>query len=108
MSDRHQPGVLLLTTFLQGGAGRAIIDLALGMQAAGRRVAVIASRTPAGENCNYTEYLETLCDSGIETLVIDSTFSRDRDHNRTAAAVIAESIDLNEFAVVHAHAATPA
>jgi glycosyltransferase involved in cell wall biosynthesis len=106
MSERR-PGVLLVTTFLQGGAGRAIVDLATGLRVSGRRVAVVTSRTPVGDNCNYAEYLATLGKSGVETVAIDSTFSRERDHNRTAAAVIAEAVDLNEFGVVHAHAATP-
>jgi glycosyltransferase involved in cell wall biosynthesis len=107
MSDTEQPGVLLLTTFLRGGAGRCVTDLAVGMHQTGRRVAVVTTRTAVGDHSNYPEYLHRLRQAGVDHLRIDSTFSRERHHNQAAAAAIASAFDLDEFSVIHAHAGTP-
>ena len=42
--------ILHLATFLQGGAGRVIADLACAQAGAGHRVTVVASRTGAPAN----------------------------------------------------------
>ena len=52
--------ILHLTTFLQGGAGRIIVELAREQQRQGHEVMVVASRRGAPGYGNYQEYLQTL------------------------------------------------
>lgn len=108
MTHKPRPGVLHITTFLQGGAGRAIVDLALGQQASGRRVAVATSRTAVAGFENYPEYVSRLEDAGVPVIQADSAFSRDLTHNLAMVHAIRESLDGEAIGVVHAHAATPA
>src|SRR5688572_30966960 len=70
-------GILHLTTFLQGGAGRAIADLACAQQAAGHRVTVVTSDTAHGEFGNYREYLDRLRAADVALHLCDSLFSRE-------------------------------
>ncbi len=101
-------GLLHLTTFLQGGAGRAICDLALGQRAAGRPVTVVTSRTGAPGYGNYPEYLARIRAAGIPLHEIDSTFQRDFTANLAVVRTLRERIDMATIDVVHAHAGTPA
>lgn len=50
--------ILHLTTFLQGGAGRVVTDLALEQQRAGHDVRVITSATGLNGYCNYDGYID--------------------------------------------------
>ncbi len=75
MMDRLD--VLHLTTFLQGGAGRAIVDLACAQRERGHRVMVVTSLTPQGEFGNYAEYLARLRAAGVTLHLVDSLFTRD-------------------------------
>ena len=47
--------IVHLTTFLQGGAGRCIADLAILQAREGAPVAFVTSSTPVAEYGNYTE-----------------------------------------------------
>ena len=108
MSVAHGRGVLHITTFLQGGAGRAVVSLACAQRARGQDVAVVTSRTaPAGYG-NYPDYLARLREAGVPLLVADSAFSRELSDSLALARTICERFDPCRFAIVHAHAATPA
>jgi L-malate glycosyltransferase len=100
--------ILHLATFLQGGAGRCITDLAVRQRRAGTPVMVVASATGEADYGNYPEYLRRLDDAGVEVLLHDSLFKRDFAKllavvDRVAHTASAEAID-----VMHAHAAMPA
>lgn len=99
--------IVHLTTYLQGGAGRAITDLACAQRATGSRVLVMTSATGVPGYDNYRHYLEQLASADVEVLVQDSLFSRDASLNQRALerlkAARPEGAD-----VVHAHAGTPA
>jgi len=69
--------ILHITTFLQGGAGRIIYNLALQQKKDGHRVIVITSRTEEPGYVNYGEYIDGLIRNDIEVYKIDSTFKRD-------------------------------
>jgi glycosyltransferase involved in cell wall biosynthesis len=100
--------ILHLTTFLQGGAGRIITELAREQQQLGHDVLVVTSRHGAPGYGNYEEYLDTLSSLGIRTELVTSTF--ERTHRATIAAVSAVSRLLapgHEPDVIHAHAAVP-
>jgi hypothetical protein len=100
--------IVHLTTFLQGGAGRAITDLACAQHAAGHRVQVVSSATGEIGYDNYPHYLDRLRQAGVPLLLEDSLFKREAALNlrvldRLLAANPPGSIDI-----VHAHAGTPA
>ena len=103
-----QLGILHLTTFLQGGAGRAIADLACAQHAAGHRVTVVASTTARGEFANYPEYLQSLRRAGVTVHTWDSLFTRDLALNMRVVAHLRGHVPVQRIDVVHAHAAVPA
>jgi len=100
--------ILHLTTFLQGGAGRAIVTLAARQQRAGHEVTVAASRTGAPGYGNYESYIRQLACAGVVVLLVDSMFAR--DHAATLNVVQALDCFIPpgcEPDVIHAHAAVP-
>ena len=100
--------ILHLTTFLQGGAGRSIVDLACAQHAAGHRVTVVTSRTSQGGFGNYPEYLDRLRAVGITLYTCDSLFSRDLTVNMRVVGMLSRSVDVTAVDIIHAHAAVPA
>jgi len=100
--------ILHLATFLQGGAGRVVVDLADSQRRAGHDVTVVTSATgPAGYG-NYPEYLDRLAGSGITTCLVDSTFERDHARNVSVLAILDRLFGSGqEPQVIHTHAAIP-
>jgi glycosyltransferase involved in cell wall biosynthesis len=101
-------GIAHLTTFLQGGAGRAIVDLARAQRDAGHDVVVLTSDRGQPGYGNYPHYLDQLRDAGVPLLVEDSLFTRDQALNRRALARLRAERPRGTLEVVHAHAGTPA
>ena len=101
-------GILHLTTFLQGGAGRAIADLACAQRSSGHRVTVVTSATGQGAFDNYPEYLDRLRAAGVVLHRWDSLFTRDLTLNMRVVARLQAHVDARRLDVVHAHAAVPA
>lgn len=100
--------IVHLTTFLQGGAGRAIVDLACAQRAAGHDVLVVTSRTGDGSYGNYPHYLERLRAEAVPLLVEDSLFTRDLRLNLNVLRCLRRMRMPDTVDIVHAHAATPA
>ena len=100
--------ILHLATFLQGGAGRAITDLACAQHAAGNRVTVVTSRSNQGEFGNYPDYLDRLRSAGLTLHTCDSLFSRDQALNMRVVGMLSRSVDVTAVDIIHAHAAVPA
>ena len=100
--------ILHLTTFLQGGAGRAIVDLALDQRQAGSDVSVVASNTGAPGYGNYDAYVRELEDRGIPVSLVDSMFSRDHASNLAVVGLLDRQFARGEEPdVIHSHAAIP-
>jgi glycosyltransferase involved in cell wall biosynthesis len=100
--------ILHLTTFLQGGAGRVITDLALAQHAAGHDVLVVTSKTGAVGYGNYETYLDELGRAGIGTRLVDSMFERQHAANLAVVRMLDDEYrDGGEPDVIHAHAAVP-
>src|SRR2546428_4791532 len=59
----------------QGGASRAIVDLACAQRHAGHDVLVVTSRTGDGNYGNYPHYLDRLRAEAVPLLVEDSLFN---------------------------------
>jgi glycosyltransferase involved in cell wall biosynthesis/2-polyprenyl-3-methyl-5-hydroxy-6-metoxy-1,4-benzoquinol methylase len=77
--------VLHITTFLQGGAGRAITTLAIAQRRAGHQVWVVADAGGAPGYGTYPEYLEALAQARVPCVMVSSTFTRDLRLNLQAA-----------------------
>ena len=100
--------VLHLTTFLQGGAGRVITDLALEQQRAGHDVRIVTSQTGAAGYGNYAGYLEELTGAGIPVRAVDSMFQRQHAPNLQVVRALLDWYQPGrEPEVLHAHAAVP-
>jgi glycosyltransferase involved in cell wall biosynthesis len=100
--------ILHLTTFLQGGAGRNITDLALPQRRAGHDVRVAADAGGEPGYASYPEYLDELAAAGVPVLRLTSTFKRDAALNTRAALELREACASWRPDVAHAHATTPA
>jgi glycosyltransferase involved in cell wall biosynthesis len=100
--------VVHLTTYLQGGAGRAVADLACAQHLAGWRVLVVTSKTARGGFGNYPQYLTQLESAGVPCWLEDSLFLRDLAANQRVLTRLARAWAPGPGAVVHAHAGTPA
>jgi glycosyltransferase involved in cell wall biosynthesis len=104
----NSPRVLHVTTFLQGGAGRNITDLAVAQHHAGCDVLVVADAGGEPGYSSYPEYVEELRDEGVPFARVSSTFKRDTALNARAAGELRALTEDWRPHVVHAHAATPA
>ncbi len=100
--------IVHLTTFLQGGAGRAITDLACAQQENGNRVLVVASATGEDGYGNYPHYVERLRAAGVPLLLEDSLFKRDPALNLRVLEQLQTAGPHPSHDVIHAHAGTPA
>lgn len=96
------------TTFLQGGAGRAIVDLACAQQTAGHDVLVLTSSTGAPGYGNYPHHLARLSQAGVPLLIEDSLFKRDRELNLRVLSRLRSERPRGRIDLIHAHAGTPA
>jgi glycosyltransferase involved in cell wall biosynthesis len=100
--------ILHLTTFLQGGAGRAIAALAVAQRCRGHHVTVVASRTAPPGYGNYDEYLVRLADAGVNVRLVDSMFARDYAANLAVVGVLRELFPRRTtLDLIHTHAAIP-
>ena len=101
--------ILHATTFLNGGAGRVLMDLAIQQKNKGHEVFVVANKSEYEGYFHYKEYLQEIKKNKIKVLLYDSLFIRDKRLNRNATREI--SIFFNNykcFDVIHAHASIPA
>jgi glycosyltransferase involved in cell wall biosynthesis len=98
-----------LTTFVQGGAGLAIAELALAQVRDGHEVTVVTSRSGAVGYGNYPDYLARLEAGGVAVACIDSLFDRRPDAHGDVSRFLEERLDApGSPIVIHAHAAVPA
>ena len=100
--------ILHLTTFLQGGAGACITDLAVLQHEAGESPAIVCSSDGEPGDDHYPEYLLRLRQRGVPVLPVDSLFKRDRARNLAAVSAVLQCIDIDTVRTIHAHAGVPA
>jgi glycosyltransferase involved in cell wall biosynthesis len=100
--------ILHLTTFLQGGAGRVIADLAMQQRQRGHDVRVMASLTGTIGYGNYRAWLDELQAASVPLRLVDSMFARDHAQNLAAVTALDDWYEAEELPdVIHSHAATP-
>lgn len=100
--------ILHLTTFVQGGAGRAMLSLASGQAAVGHQVSVLTSRTGTPGYDNYPEYLEAMVAAGVTVSMIDSLFDRRPQAHLPVERYLDDMLDIMPIDILHAHAGVPA
>jgi L-malate glycosyltransferase len=100
--------ILHITTFVQGGAGRILYELASYQKRDNDNVFVITSATEEPGYNNYSEYIEKFQNEHIFVFKIDSTFKREIALNVHVAEKLRNIINENAINIIHAHAAIPA
>ena len=101
--------ILHATTFLNGGAGRVLMDLAIHQKHEGHEVFVVANKSEYEGYFHYKEYLQAIKKNKIKVLLYDSLFIRDKRLNQNATGEISKFFNnYNCFDVIHAHASIPA
>ena len=100
--------VLHLGTYLQGGAGLILKDLAIHQQDNGLKVRVIVSKTCYPGYENYPEYLEDLKSKEIEVVLVDSLFKRSDGLNAQVVDFLKRQYGEDPPEIIHAHASIPA
>lgn len=99
--------ILHLTTFLQGGAGKVIVDLAKASKLLGHDVIVACTDKAVGGYHNYTEYIDNLVEFNVPLIFPGSLFSRDYKNNLITTQNIRDLLGSNLPCIIHTHAATP-
>ena len=100
--------ILHLATFLQGGAGRAIVDLVHEQHAAGHDVTVVVSGSGVPGYGNYQAYLDELIALHIPVRLVDSMFERTHARNLAVVNALDQMFAIGqEPQIIHAHAAIP-
>ena len=99
--------IIHLTTFLQGGAGHLIADLAKSQQASGLGVTVVTSLTGEPGYSNYPDIVDDLRAAGVRVEAVDSLFKRDFALNVAVLDHVRRHVALENVACLHAHAAVP-
>jgi L-malate glycosyltransferase len=100
--------ILHLATFLQGGAGRAIVDLIREQERAGHDVSLVVSGSGALGYGNYQAYLDELTELRVRVRLVDSMFERSHASNLAVVTALDQMFPVgHEPDVLHAHAAIP-
>lgn len=100
--------ILHLTAFVQGGAGLALTELALGQRRTGHTVAVVTSDTPAAAGANVPELLARLALGGVDVHLVDSLAARQTGPNADVVQFIHEQLGTAAaFDVLHTHGTVP-
>ena len=64
-TNLDQANILHLTTYLQGGAGKVVVDLAKASKLKGNNVTVACTKKAVGDYHNYPEHLDEIKKLGI-------------------------------------------
>lgn len=99
--------ILHLTTFLQGGAGKVVVDLAKASKLLGHNVMVACTKEDVGDYHNYSEHIDKLKELKIPLIFPGSFFSRDNQSNLITAQNLREKLGEASPDIIHSHSATP-
>lgn len=99
--------ILHLTTYLQGGAGKVVLDLAKNSKSKGMSVIVGFTNKSVKGYCNYPAHLESLKKASISQIKLPSTFDRNPAKITESAKYLLERFKVNPPDIIHCHAANP-
>jgi glycosyltransferase involved in cell wall biosynthesis len=100
--------ILHLTSFVQGGAGQALTELALGQQRTGHAVSVVTSDSPGATGANVPELLARLALGGVDVHLVDSLAARQTGPNADVVQFVHDHLGTaSAFDVLHTHGTVP-
>jgi glycosyltransferase involved in cell wall biosynthesis len=100
--------ILHLMTFVNGAAGRAVVELAAGQKRTGHHVTVVTSKTAAGGVMNHPVLMRQLGDGGVFVHAVDSLASRQTGPNADVVQFIHDHLGTAAaFDVLHTHGTVP-
>ena len=99
--------ILHLTTFLQGGAGKVVLDLAKRSKVKCGVATVGYTKKSVKGYCNYPTHLESLKEAKIKQLELPSTFDRNPSKITESAKYLLDRFQESPPDLIHCHAATP-
>lgn len=99
--------IVHVTTYLQGGAGKVICDLAIAQKKLRNNVWVITSDENLNNYCNYDNYLRTLEKNQVKVIAIDSSFKREYFSNFKVIEILKNILKDEDIDIIHTHAAIP-
>ncbi len=100
--------IVHITTFLQGGAGNILTELACAQKESGEDVLVLTDNNPVPGYESYPEYIERLRKANIPVKSMTSFFRRDVTLNVVASEQVRNLLIKHKVKFIHAHAAIPA
>ena len=100
--------IVHIATFVQGGVGQVIADLAIGQRGLGHDVIVLASRTGASGHGNSKSHLSQLSRARVPVRLVDSLFARDYASNLRVVGALCRDIEAHGAPdIIHTHGAVP-
>ena len=99
--------ILHISTFLQGGAGKVVVDLAKDSINRGHKVSIACTENPVVNYSNYPGHVLELKRMRIPLFFINSTFSRDLSRNLHACRELSKNGSLEGVDLIHSHASIP-
>ena len=99
--------LLHISTFLQGGAGKVIADLAVKEKNKGNSVWVVCTEQSVENYSNYPAHIDQLKDENIPVIFLESTFNRKLANIRFVSNQLVEIIKKYGIDIIHSHAGTP-
>ena len=97
--------ILHLTTYLQGGAGKVVLDLAKRSKAKGVAVTVGFTKKSVKGYCNYPKHIDALKKEQINQIELPTTFDRNPVKITDSAKLLLERFQENPPDLIHCHAA---
>ncbi len=99
--------ILHLTTYLQGGAGKVVLDLAKRSKAKGGVATVGYTKKSVKGYCNYPKHIDSLKKEQINQIELPTTFDRNPLTISDSAKLLLERFQKNPPDLIHCHAANP-
>ena len=99
--------LLHISTFLQGGAGKMIVNLAKDTKARGDSVWIACTKMPVNGYCNYEAHLNELKKLDIPVAFLRSTFDRSHENLSNSAEELLQIMKKFKIEIVHSHSANP-
>ena len=99
--------ILHISTFLQGGAGKVLIDLSEHELRNGNQIWSAFTQEAVGDYANYPKYLEKINSLKIPVIPLKSTFSRELESISASSIQLANFLIKTRPDIIHCHAATP-
>jgi len=99
--------IIHITTFLQGGAGKIICELAEAQIKSGHTVTCILNEISYPNYFTYPEYERFLNKIGVNLIKVSELFKRKESGIKKASILIEQQLRKSKVDLIHCHAAIP-